>query len=278
METVFRKSDVEILLSTMNRTNLDFLVPMFPFAHFADFNILIINQTVPERSLISNYPSVRVINSFDRGLSKSRNLALGNSNGRIGLIADDDLVFLSGFDDKVVQGFNRFKTAAAVKFIAVTFEGVPFRKYPKKPVAHLDAMWRLNSASIEIVLNIEMVRASGIRFNEHFGLGSMFPLGEEPIFINDLHDAGYQVSHVPEVIVSHKAEKDSDNITMEQNYWTRGAYLQKIFGKKFPVWIAIQLFFNVKNGVIKPWEVLRSLKYALKGRKEYLAIKDGAQL
>lgn len=274
MEEGFKKSDVEILLSTMNRSNLDFLVPMFPFAHFSDFNILIVNQTSQDVLLTSEYPTIRVINAFEIGLSHSRNMLLENASKKLGLIADDDLVFFEGFDEKVAQGFNLFKDAAAVKFITVTFEGVPFRKYPKKPVAHLNAMWRLNSSSIEMALNISKVRESGLRFNTHFGLGSTFPLGEEPIFINELHDAGYQVSHVPEIIVSHKTEKDSDNITLEENYTIRGAYLQKIFAARFPLWIGIQLLYHLKSGEVKPWQILYYLKHGLKGRKEFLQLKD----
>jgi hypothetical protein len=273
LEEGFKKSDVEILLSTMNRSNLDFLVPMFPFAHFSDFNILIVNQTSEDVLLTSQYSTIRVVNAFEKGLSRSRNMLMENASKKLGLIADDDLVFLEGFDEKVAQGFNLFKEAAAVKFITVTFEGVPFRKYPRKPVAHLNAMLRLNSSSIEMALSIEKVRESGIKFNTHFGLGSTFPLGEEPIFINELHDAGYQVSHVPEIIVSHKAEKDSDNISLEENYRIRGAYLQKIFGPRFSLWIAIQLLYHLKSGEVKPWQILYYLKHAMKGRKEFLRLK-----
>ena len=64
----------------MNRDNPDFLLPMFPFAHFSDFNILIVNQTVPGKELASGYPNVRVLNVFERGLSRSRNLAMADQS------------------------------------------------------------------------------------------------------------------------------------------------------------------------------------------------------
>jgi hypothetical protein len=266
----FTKSDVEILLSTMNRQSLDFLEPMFPFAHFSEFNILIINQTKEGSILSSDYPAVRVINSFERGLSRSRNLAVVSAKCKIGLIADDDLVFVEGFDEKIAQGFNRFPTSAAVKFITTTFEGIPFRKYPEVPVAKLGALQRLNSTSWEIALNIDIVRRSGIKFDTNFGLGTDLPLGEEPVLLNDLHKAGYQLSHEPEIIVTHKAYKDSDNIPLDLNYKTRGAYLTRIFWNMFPVWLAIQLAYNLKNGVITLKQVPYCIKHALAGRKKAL--------
>jgi len=272
MIEAFKKSDVEILLSTMNRESLDFLVPMFPFAHFFDFNILIVNQTTKDKILTSTYANIRVINIFERGLSRSRNMLLANASKRIGLIADDDLVYLEGFDERVLKGFNRFKEAAIIKFCTTTFDGIPFRKYPKVPVANLNAMQRLASTSWEIGVNTNLVRKSGILFNIHFGLGSTFPLGEEPIFINDLYDAGYQVSHEPETIVTHKAEKDSDNITLAENYRIRGAFLAKIFGSRFIIWLAIQLMYHIKQGVVTPQTFFSSIQNARKGKQQFLRI------
>ena len=272
MADAFKKSDIEILLSTMNRDNLDFLGPMFPFAHCSDFSILIINQTTPGIIIASPYPSIRVVNVFERGLSKSRNLAIANASKKIGLIADDDLVFLPGFDEKVAQGYNRFTTAAAIKYCTQTFEGIPFRKYAKKPLAKLNALQRLNSTSWEIALNIEKVRASGILFDTNFGLGTALPLGEEPVFINDLYNAGYQICHEPQYIVSHKTEKDSDNISLAQNYHIRGAFFKRIFGSAFPLWIGIQLMFHLKNRVIGPQQIAFCIKNALKGKQHYLSL------
>lgn len=274
MAGAFKKSDVEILLSTMNRADLDFLEPMFPFAHFSDFNILIINQTTQGNELISPYESIRVVNSYERGLSRSRNLAVKHASKKIGLIADDDLVFLEGFDKKVAKGFNHFPTATAVKFITVTFDGIPFRKYPSEPVEVLSNLQRLNSTSWEIALNIENIRKSGVPFNVHFGLGSAFPLGEEPVLMNALYKAGYGVSHYPETIVSHKEFKDSDNISLLENYRIRGAYLYEIFRQKFPLWLGIQLAYDVKAGRVKPWQILGCIRSANAGKKQLLKIYE----
>lgn len=271
MAEAFKKSDIEILLSTMNRSSLDFLLPMFPFGHFSDYNILIINQTTADNILGSEYPSVRIINSFERGLSKSRNLAIAGASKRIGLIADDDVIFVEGFDQSIANGFNHFSNAAIIKFMATTFEGVPFRKYPKQPIAHLNALLRLTSSSIEMALNLEQVHNSETEFDIRFGLGTSFPLGEEPIFINELHARGFQISHYPEVIVTHKAFIDSDDIPLAENYRIRGAYLEKIFKNRFMLWLGIQLMYNLKSGIVKPWQIFYVLRHGLKGRREFLA-------
>ena len=89
----FKKEGVEVVIATMNSNSLDFLIPMFPFCHFSEFSILIVNQTKGNNLLTSDFPSVRVVNSFDRGISKSRNLGLERARGKIILISDDDEIF-----------------------------------------------------------------------------------------------------------------------------------------------------------------------------------------
>ncbi len=72
----------EILVSTMYRDDLSFLEAMFPHGDYRDFNVLIINQTDGERQITSDLPNIRVINTEERGLPQSRNMAIKNAVGR----------------------------------------------------------------------------------------------------------------------------------------------------------------------------------------------------
>lgn len=131
LESFFTETDVEILISTMNQDSLDFLVPMFPFLHFSNFRILIINQTQIGKKLESEYANIRVVNSFEKGLSKSRNLALENAAGKILLIADDDVIYQEGFSTKIINAYNQFPDAAVINFCAIKSDGSLMKEYPK---------------------------------------------------------------------------------------------------------------------------------------------------
>lgn len=131
LESFFTETDVEILISTMNQNSLDFLVPMFPFLHFSNLQILIVNQTQTGKELLSIYPNVRIINSFEKGLTKSRNLALENAAGKILIIADDDVVYQQGFVAKIINAYNQFPHAATINFCAVKKDGSLMKNYPK---------------------------------------------------------------------------------------------------------------------------------------------------
>lgn len=195
-------------------------------------------------------------------------MALANAIGTVGILADDDVVFVEDFETKISNGFSRFKGATVVKFRAETFEGIPFRKYPKVSLSRLNALNRLNTMSIEIALDINKVQQSGVLFDTRFGLGSIFPLGEEPMFINKLHDLGLQISFEPQTIVTHKTIKDSDLITLQENYRIRGAYLAEIFKNKFIIWLWVQLAYDLKSGKVKPWQVFSCIQYAFKGKNQ----------
>ena len=75
---------------------------MFANNTLEDYRILIINQTTKDNLLESELTNVRVINSFEKGLSKSRNLAIRNAMGDICLIADDDITYKKGFKKDII--------------------------------------------------------------------------------------------------------------------------------------------------------------------------------
>ena len=95
--------DFEILISTQSQTSLDFLVPMFKNQNYKDFNLLIVNQNFGSVDLVSEYKNIRVFNSPEKGLAKSRNIAIKNALGTVCLFADDDVVYEKDFKEKVDQ-------------------------------------------------------------------------------------------------------------------------------------------------------------------------------
>lgn len=261
--------DLEILVSTMNRTTLDFLAAMFPFGHFSSFSIVVINQTTPDKILESPYSSVRIINSFEKGLSKSRNLALQHSRGGIILLTDDDVAYVEGFDAIVLKKFKENKEAAAIQFCVEDMQGRRFKKYPEHP-RDIGTAKILSTMSIELAYNRKMVLASKIKFDEHFGLGAVFPLGEEHIFLTDLKKACYPILYHNEVIVRHTPERNSDNITIKKKFETIGAIYARMFPKTFYFWLTVLYFFYLKRNMIKLSQVAESFKDAVNGKQQYL--------
>ncbi|MFQ6599351.1 glycosyltransferase family 2 protein [Flavobacterium sp. C3NV] len=275
LEGFFTETDVEILISTMNQDSLDFLVPMFPFLHFSNFRILIINQTQIETILESEYANIRVINSFEKGLSKSRNLALETAQGKILLIADDDVIYHEGFVAKIINAYNQFPDAAAINFCAVKSDGSLMKNYPKHSKTNMNAFDVFNTSSIEMTLNKAILDKTKIRFDENFGLGGMFEMGEEAIFLFDLKNKKQQLVFEPEVIVKHPELTSSSKKSIEEKYYIQGALYTRIFKRNYIYWIFVKLFFDLKQHKIRFGKLKSALKNSKKGHQKFEKLQHG---
>ena len=273
MNIRYTKEAVEIIIATMNRDSLDFLIPMFPFAHFADFSILIVNQTHENAILTSDFPTVKVINSFEIGLSKSRNLGLKNSRGEILILADDDEVFEPDFIETIVSNaYEQFPDAAVISFQIENENRKLFKKYPKQSQKFLKPLTLFSVMSIEITINKAILETSRIEFDAHFGLGATFEMGEEAIFLMDLYRQQQQISFVPKVIASHKTQTTTDKVDFLQRYYIQGAFLKRIGMSNWIFRVLQKVFYDVKQKKIRLKETPKAIQFAFNGRKKYLEI------
>lgn len=272
MTKEFKKGDLEIVLATMNRNSLDFLIPMFPFCHFSEFPILIINQTTENKLLVSDFPSVRIVNSFEKGLSKSRNLGLQKAHGQIVLLTDDDEVFKEDFENTILEAYNNYPEAISICFAIEDYKGFLFKKYPVKPKLQLNNLDIFSVLSIEISLKTKLLHQFNTKFDSDFGLGSSFLMGEEAIFLSDLKKKKQNIIIVPTVIASHPAVSTDDKLNFEQRYYVQGAFLTRVSKNNYLKWIFLKLFFDIKHNRIEINQVFAALKSANKGKEAYQQI------
>lgn len=270
----FKETDIEILISTMDKDSFDFLVPMFPFSHFSKFQILIINQTQSGQTISSNYSNVRVINSLEKGLSKSRNLALENAIGKILVIADDDIVYQDEFADKIIKAYNKSQEASVIIFCVEKSKGSLIKKYPSNYKKNLNIFDIFNASSIEMTLNKTILDKSNIQFDENFGLGGVFEMGEEAVFLFDLKKKNKQLVFEPEVIVKHENLTSTSKKSIIERYYIQGALFTRIFKSKYVFWIIIKLFFDLKQNKLRFKNLISVLKSAKQGHEKFEIIQN----
>lgn len=274
MTNEFKNQDLEILISTMNRNVLDFLIPMFPFCHFSEYSILIINQTQENNLLVSDFPSVRVINSFEKGLSKSRNLALKNAKGKIVLIADDDVVYKKDFDATIIRAYNQYNNKAAISFCIEKPNGVLFKKYFPLAKMNLSLMELFNVLSVEISLNKSILDKSGVIFDEDFGLGSQFEMAEEAVFLSDIKNTNQQIAFMPNVIAMHPELSSNEKLDFSKRYYVQGAFLARVVEVSYFKSLATKIFFDLKQKKLKLSQVVAAIKNANQGKADYYKLKN----
>jgi len=262
---------LEILVATMNRNSFEFLHAMFQHNTINDCKVLVINQTTKDCLLESNNSNIRVINSFEKGLSRSRNLAIRNAKEHICLLADDDVIFEKGFAETVLKAFRQNKDATLITFKALNFEREAYRNYESKPYKY-----NLKSAkgviSIEIAFNCNKLHEKNIFFNERFGLGSEFTTGEEYLFLRKVIERGSNAYFYNAFIVSHDKHNSGKELGSERITYSRAALNYKIYKQLAYFWLFKYLYFLVKEKYIKLEQVLHLFKIGLKGIKDFKKI------
>ncbi len=248
---------LEILISTMNRTDFLFLEAMFVNIDFYDkFNILIINQTTQDKLLRSNNEKIRVINSFEFGLTKSRNLAIQNAVGDICLVADDDIQYVKGFDDIVKQAFINNRKASIINFKIDTFCGNNYKTYPQRSKV-LNTKKKIRpTSSVEMVFKRVDILNNNILFNTNFGLGSYFPSGEEYLFLKVALNKGLIINFENEFTVKHTLNRSTSNAGND-DFIKAQAAIYCMENRKFSYLFLLKfIFFLLRKKHIKIKEVI----------------------
>jgi glycosyltransferase involved in cell wall biosynthesis len=267
MTSLLKREDLEILIATKNKSSLVFLETMFPFEHFSNFNILIINQS-KERKLISDFEKVRVINIDEKGLSKSRNLAIIDASKKICLIADDDVVYFSNFDHEIITAFNQNPKASIITFNHQRISKE--QPYNKSKTGYSHSKKTIEKVcSIEIAFQLKDIKENKICFNENFGLGSCFETAEEYLFLRDAIELKLSVVFSPFVIVSHPLWSSGEKQGDDKILFARAALIYKTKRSIAYIWLLKYVFFLARNRYINWNECWRKYKTGLMGIQKY---------
>lgn len=203
----------------------------------------------------------KFICSKERGLSKSRNMALKNASADICLICDDDEILDDNYPQKIIQAFNDNPAADVIAF-QIADAG---KKYPskKKIIGYLGA---LKLASWQLAFRRKNIIDKGIKFDETLGSGVSKAGGEENMFVYDCLKHGLKVLFVP-ITIGRMIEGESQwfhGYTPEY-FYDRGIMTRKLMGKPLSVIYALYYLlrkYNLYKNDISPF---KSLKIILQG-------------
>jgi glycosyltransferase involved in cell wall biosynthesis len=257
----------EILLSSMNRVSLDFLETLFPEDSFLNFNILIINQTTNDKLLSSNYNNIRVINSFKKGLSTSRNVALKKAIGEICLLADDDVRYKKNMDKIIIQAFNKKPNADIITFKMQDLEGHDFKNYTNQTVHDKNTIKTVNS--VVIALKPKQVLDKKAQFNVNFGLGSFFETADEYVFLRNALRAKLNLFFEPKIILSHDYNSSGRDSGSDRLVYARAALFYKYSGVIGYLKLIKYLYLITNNNELHVRKLYSKFLIGLKGIKKY---------
>lgn len=262
---------LEVLISTMNKKSFEFLDEMFQKVNTQNIHLLIINQTTDGNELNKNdivgYNINNVINTNEKGLAKSRNLAIENAKETICLIADDDVKYFPSLDDKIFSAFKKYPEADIITFQLVDEFGCYFKSYQDITVHNKKTIRTVNS--VVIAFRKENILESKVRFNEIFGLGGEFETADEYIFLRDALKANLKVCFESVVILEHPYESSGRPAGSNRLVYARSALFYKYFGFLAYLKLCRYIYLVHKAKMIRTNEILDKFKVGLKGIRKY---------
>ena len=259
--------NVELLVSTMNREkeNLYVLAKEMNIKG----NATIVNQ-IPKKNIeLTNEvnENINFISVNEKGLSRSRNLALNNSKGDICVIADDDLIYVDEYCDIIRQGYEKYHDADIIAFVVEHV--IPSKRKKILKEGKVGFLKSMKIQSVQVTFRRNSIMDKNIKFDDDFGSGSKYSWGEENIFLFDCMRKKLKMYYVPIKIADLK-----DGVSMwnkdntPEHYMMQGAIYYRM--SKLLYWIFMLQFVIRKRKIYaQDMTSLEVLKSMIKGMKEY---------
>lgn len=153
-----------------------------------------------------NGHNVRYLNFAERGVGLNRNNALMRATGDICLFADDDMVYVDDYVEKVEKAFEMIPDADVIAFNLIEPK---ITRYVIKKSYKVGYLNYLRFGTARVAIRLKSVREKGIFFNQCFGGGTEHSHGEDNIFLTDCLRMGLKMYAVPEYIAELTEERAS---------------------------------------------------------------------
>ena len=174
---------IEVLISCMHQTDWSIIE-----RSNVQTDVLIINQCDREEQEVYSFTNsrgekclARMICTTERGLSRSRNMALKNAQGDVCLFCDDDEVLVEGYDDIIRTACEQHEAYSLIAF-RLTYSRKTFPE--EVQTYNRFSSGRLSSAQIAF-RRIEVLK-TGVWFDEQIGSGTGNGGGEETKWLYQL--------------------------------------------------------------------------------------------
>lgn len=256
--------NLEVLVSTMNQIeHVSFVEKMN-----IQTKALIVNQcnNFDYKEFLFKENKIRVISCEERGIGLSRNTALMRSESDLCLFADDDVKFVDGYADMIIEEFKRNPSADIIFF------NVPSTN-KERPTALIEKYKRvrwynsLKFGAVNIAMKTESIKKSNVTFSLLFGGGAKYSAGEDSLFILDCLRNNLKAYSSP-ITIGHVSQEDSSwfNGYTDKYFFDKGIWLANAF-PNLKYLLAIYYSFKMKNIAEKSF--LLMYKLMITGIKNY---------
>lgn len=211
----------------------------------------------------------------ERGVGRSRNLALSKADKDICLFGDEDIVYVKGYEAQVEAEFAAHPEADGIMF---QVEVTPERKTYQNDEWGKVTLWNCGRyPAYSMSFRREKLQKTGVKFSLLFGGGAPYSNGEDSLFIRQVLKAGMKIYKSP-VCIGKEIPRPSTWFTgyHEKFFFDRGVLYYFLYGAAAPIW-GLRFVFTKRKEMCRliPWT--KAFKLLLSGIREgkTLAQKEG---
>lgn len=249
------KSTIGLAISTLN----DGIFNIADLCNTGFDEVVVVHQ-ITQIEQLENYkleyaklsaPHIMFITMQETGLSKSRNACIENISTDFLLLCDDDNLLTENIYNTLLQSIEKYPDAIILtgKMLDENMRAV--KNYSDNSFLHT-VRTAAKVSSCEMLLKRNWILQNKISFNTQFGLGAIYPGGEEFIFMNDIIKAGGTARYIPvNICILETANTSGRNYTPAM-VTAKGAMIRKVYGWKF-------LFINFAYTIRKYGEYKSSM-------------------
>lgn len=255
----------EVLVSTMNQSDISIYDKMNITG-----SAIIINQCDKNDyvEVTKNGKTIKMFSFNERGVGKSRNNALMRATEEICLMADDDMVYVDGYEDIVINAFKKNPKADMIVFNVRVHDknGIKERVEKNQKVRFFNC---LKYGTVTFAFRRNAMYKSNIFFSLLFGGGAKYGAGEDSIFIWNCVKSGLNVySNTHTIADVYNYESTWFRGYNEKYFFDKGA-LFRALSKHFSTLLILQFAIRKRKMYIEHVSMLDAIRYMLKGSYEF---------
>ncbi|MCI9147033.1 MAG: glycosyltransferase family 2 protein [Hungatella sp.] len=231
-------------------------------------NCVIINQCNQESQQVitDNNRHITYIETTQRGLSKSRNMAIDHSQADICIFCDNDVEYSENYEHLILEEYDKHPEYDIIVF-HVESEINPVPCYPSPRKIHYLTSGKI--VSVEISFKRKSIQ--NIRLNEHIGAGTKYHMGEENAFLYECLRQGLKIYYVPQKIARLRHEPSTWYSGFNKDFFiARGASFHAMTSR-YSMFLAAQYAVRKYKLYRKQVSFFQAIRYMLEGRKSYMA-------
>lgn len=256
---------LQVLLSVMNQTDHSILGSIN-----LQTSAVVVNQSDEFKYEEIEYrgSDVLFITLPERGVGLSRNTALMRADADIVITADDDVQYVDGYEQKIIDEFKKNPEADMIVFNVLS-DNPDRPSYEIKKPGRVRKYNSLRYGTYRMAFRTDSIRREDIYFSLLFGGGAKYSSGEDSLFIYTAIKRGLKV---------YKSTERIGSVAQSESTWFEG-YTDKFFRDKgalfralsprFYVLLILQFVLRKKRSMGDGRSVVAILRLMHEGAKEF---------